>query len=419
MAQQADRPDGREDPGRADDRVLGRILQRENPVNNGAGGGIRLPKSERKTYQEICEEYQLHTQGDFGMYEKYSFEEVITYHMEPGEDWNSVLATHVKVSLDGEKTYVINSQVFVSKCIYLIGNGATVFVECPTNVAIRVLNASHTPSIYQMWAPTFFNVVFQKGKNFEGNLMECATYVICHGCNFMGFPKKVLGLDSGGAIRGCYFSACYKCIVAHGSSTIVVKNSTFYKNVVCIKAECDVKIKENAMIECCAFLHVMGTGIIRGNTFSNAGNELPTQNLVTCAKGEVIPLCSVHIVRDKVKRWPEMKNNLFTRCKVYLGFRNGPLDFKGCTFHYVTIYVDKNSADSVRMHGAYFQTILIAKVVKSDTVGLRSRKCICGNRHGIYPFLLASVTSESLPHPQVSSCNSFPYASTDDETGRL
>ncbi|AXI68648.1 E1B 55K [Polar bear adenovirus 1] len=398
------------------------------PVNDGAGesggggdvggrpSGNRWQRMNRVPFEEIREEYQREN-GSFSIYEKYSFDQVYTYHMRSDDNWNSVLSRHVKVSLDPGEVYVLDYTVVIRDPVYIIGNGATVRVKAPEQFALKIYTGQSSPTVREMWYPTITNVVFETSRGHDGSLLDAYTCVILHGCNFMGFLKTAVRLNAGGVVRGCYFAACFKGVESYGSQTVTVRNSTFFKCIVGVYASSEIRLLGNSFSDTYCSLLLNEFAYVKGNSFLNSVNEVgpPGFSMATCSGAHVLPLFTVHIVGHRKKRWPIMYKNTFMRCRVYFGFRKGCLEIFGSSFHYSTLYTDYMSSDGLKLSGTFYQSVLVVKIISSDRAGGRDVRCICGERHVLFPMLLDSITENCVPNAQVTSCNNYMYASSSED----
>lgn len=366
------------------------------------------------TYQEVLQEMADGVIDSFT--EKYSFCEIKTYFATPLDDLEQALNRHVKVALLPGVTYVIDRPWRILSSCYLIGNGATLKVNCSGGAAITFSNSMDSPMIFGMDLPTITNVAFVGSNESLGQLIFSTCKIMIHACSFVNIFGTCLRTTTLSYIRGCLFVGCERAIRADGEYPIRVKHCTFRNCIVCIATKCDYEICGNSCVNAVCFLLTNAYGKIKNNFISCNSSEDSFKNvaLYTCFGGNINPLCSIHIVANRKKYWPVMNQNSLYKCKVFLGYRKGIFKPNQCAFHYTTICLDINTANKLSMHGAYDQTVNVSKIVSTSSEQKVVVPCECGVSHLHSESRVAVITEESKVNPFSQSCHCLEYSSDEE-----
>lgn len=389
------------------------------------GGGVDLPENSQKrlcsgtvTYQEVLADFQL----DLLNAEKYTFESLKTYVLQPEDDLSEMIKLHGKIALDPDNEYEIKTSFTILNGCYIIGNGAKIKISCPVAYPINVWRYRYLPRVNGMWGVTFCNVVFERSREFPGGLFNISKCVNFYGCHFNGFLGTTIHTESDIVVRGCHFTACFKCInssalTGQGRYPLVVENCIFEKCMIGIMAKGKVKITGNSAFGTYCFAHIRGEGKIVGNVVGNPYQLANTVGIemLTCYGEKIQPLCSIHIVNSKTFLWPVFKNNNLMRARLYIGERKGVFEPKNCQFSFSQIYLDAKTIGKVSLHSVFAGTCAVFKMLPSETSHERQRACICALTHTEPVLKCVDVTPFALPNPYVVSVESGQYSSDEEE----
>lgn len=365
-------------------------------------------------YQVILNEFLA---DPFSVNDKYDFEHVKTYFLKPDDDLEEAIKTHVKVALEPESEYVIRKPVKIKSLCYIIGNGAKIKVACTESFGIEIYNRDHIPGIVGMWAVTFQNVIFERDRSLPGGIVHARTFVLFHGCNFLGCMGSALSLSSGGDIRGCHFYACYKCIDSNSKLKVSVSYCVFEACMVGIISVGLVTIRNCTGHNIYCFAFMMGSGKVISNSILNSNKfyESGLIEMISCHGGTVLPLATLHICSSFSHTYPTLRGNVFTRCKVYVGDRVGIFAPVATSLSYSSIIANKEAFQSLNLQYTFHQSSAVWKLLRSlEPDSAEVKKCLCGEVH-YWPVLeQLDYTLRALPNPYDSSCDSKLYDSDDD-----
>lgn len=375
------------------------------------------------SYQEVLTEFSLE---NYLNCDKYSFEMLKTYVLKPEDDFGEALKIYGKVALDPELEYTISSSFSIKSKCYVIGNGARVKISCPSRYPISVLGFSYFPRFYGMWSVTFTNVIFERDRATPGGLFDVKREIQLYGCQFHGFLGNVLNTEGTCVVRGCYFVACFKCVnnTAVGLSNTVpttVENCVFEKCMIAVMSKGRAKLKGNSTSGTYCFLHAEAEVEMINNSITNPYQLANTAGIemVTCSVGEVMPLASVHIARNKKASWPKFEGNVFLRARLYLGRRKGMFEPRCCSFAFSQIYIDSVAFNKVSLHAVSGSTFCVVKVLPrlevDPTVQVRYRACICSNQHEEPQMNYVDMTAHALPNAYVNSVETGQFSSDEDD----
>lgn len=357
--------------------------------------------------------------GQFDQFtEKYTFEHIKTYHLQPEEDLYAALNMHVKVSLDPHKEYVIRAPGEVHTSFYLLGNGAKVRIECADARVFIVRNSLAGPAIGGMHIPTLENVVFVSREEQTGSVVYSLSSLLVHGCTFVDVGGTCIRSCSGLSLKGCIFVACSRGIRSDGDFPVSIRQCTFKCTVVCIATKCDFTVLNCLSDECYSFLLTCGTGVMRGNSITGSVVESVSRykdlEMVTCFGGKTHLLCTVHIVENTRAMQPTIENNNFYRAKLFFGYRRGIYSLRHCSLHYCHICLDENSGAKLSLTGTYGPTVRVSQVASLDFTKRFLLKCECGTNHAAVIPQFADVTSEHLRGPNSRTCQCLEFSSDEE-----
>lgn len=390
-------------------------------VEQAGVGGERLPdrwrhdtRKEVVSYQDVLQEMADGLLDAFT--EKYSFCDIKTYFAKPGDDIEQALNRHVKVALYPGATYLLNKPWRILSSCYLIGNGATIKVNCSGGAAITFSNSMDSPLIFGMDLPTITNVAFVGSHDAAGQLIFSTCKIMIHDCSFVNVFGTCLRTTTISYIRGCLFIGCERAVRADGDYPIRIKHCTFRNCIVCIATKCDFEICGNQCINAVCFLLSSGAGKLKNNFVSCNSSEDSFKNvdLFTCFGGVINSLCTVHIVADRRRWWPTMSQNSFFKCSIFLGYRKGVFKPHQCAFHYSSICLDINADNKLSMHGSYDQTVTVSKIVSSSSEQKSVVPCECGVGHLHSESRRIPITEDIKVNPFSQSCHCLEFSSDEE-----
>lgn len=360
--------------------------------------------------QEYNRNYEVYS-------EQYSFEQIITYPLQPEDNWTLKIKEHAKVSLDPNKLYVLSEKIDVEGPVYVIGNGAKVRVSGELDCLIQVHPKNPGPNVTNMWGVIFTNVIFERDGLYSGTLARCHSFTVFHGCTFAGFVHTCLDFMAGGEVKGCCFIANFRCIINNSRNIVSVKCCTFDKNILGVVGRGPVNVVYSMFREtyCCALFQVHGKFKFNSIMDPTALADRTNLSMGTCAEGNMTMLCAVHIVGNFSSRYVEMSHNQFLRGDIYVGCRAGVFSSPQTSFHHSRIYVTAESQSRVSFTGLYTGSLRVMKMYRPDIDRHRGRLCECGATHGYYPMMLLDVTADVLQNPCLHSVDSMDYSSDEDD----
>lgn len=361
--------------------------------------------------------------GDYDQFtEKFRFEDIKTYVLQPDEDIFQALNVYVKVALDPRYTYTISRPGDLVSNFYLIGNGARINITSQESRIFSIRNVLPGPSIGGMHTPTFHNCVFVGSSDAaqNGELIVSYTNVLFHGCHFIDWGGICIRSHSALVVKGCIFVASSRGIRATGDYQITVKHCTFKCCMVCIATRCDFDICSNLFDECYSGLLTSGTGRLLKNSFTGAVVEHVSKykkiDMTTCNGGMTNMLCNVHISENKKKQTPKIEENNFYRVKLFLGYRKGIYTFPQCNLHYCHLCLDMNSTEKLSLSGSYGASLSVSKMVHINFDKRYMLKCECGISHAAVLPEFLECTGDYLLDGRRKSCQCLDYSSDEDSS---
>lgn len=370
-------------------------------------------RKEVVTYPEIIQEI-LEGQID-SFTEKYSFCEVKTHFVKPGDDLEHALNTYCKVALYPNSVYTITRSLHIMSACYLIGNGATIKVDAECSSALSFSNSIDGPMILGMDLPTITDVTFV-GISSIGQLIFSTCKILIHGCTFLNVLGTCLRTTTACYIRGCLFVSCERAVRADGEYPINIKHCTFRNCVVCICSKCDFEVSGNTCEGSVSFLLSSGSGKLHNNfvTGADTNEHFKDLDLFTCFGGVVYPLNTIHLVASRRKTWPSMNQNSFFKCKMFFGYRKGICKPNQCAFHFSTICLDINAANKLSLHGSYDQTVTVLKIISSGEDNKVLVSCECGAGHFYSENRTSTITEDTKINHFAQSCQCLEFSSDEE-----
>lgn len=371
------------------------------------------------SYQQVLSEY---LESPLEMHERYSFEQIRPYMLQPGDDLGEMIAQHAKVELQPGMVYELRRPITICSMCYIIGNGAKIKIRGNYTEYINIEPRNHMCSIAGMWSVTITDVVFDRELPARGGLIVANTHFILHGCNFLGFLGSVVTANAGGVLRGCYFFACYKAVDHRGRLWLTVNESTFEKCVYAVVSAGRCRIKYNSSLSTFCFLHMSYTGKIVGNSIMSpyTFSEDPYVDLVCCQSGMVMPLSTVHIVPSSRLPYPEFRKNVLLRSTMFVGGRLGSFSPSRCSYSYSSLVVDEQSYRGLSVTCCFDQTCEMYKLLQCteademDTDTSQQYACLCGDNHPWPQVRQMKVTAALRAPRSLVSCNWGEFSDDDD-----
>lgn len=363
------------------------------------------------SYSAILEKYNSGQMNEFD--ESISFDQLATFFLEPGDDLESALNTHVKVCLKASAVYELNKPIKIQRSCYLIGNEATIKVNCPDSPVILVNNCLRGPQIGGIGCATFFNVKFVGDPAVKNTLLLVRSHLLLHGVQFFSFGNTVIRSSCGLTIKGCFFSNSYRCVKGDGDYRIIVKYSSFENCILGVSCKTDITLKNNSfvLVECALLL--WGSGLIKCNNIVCPPSK-HRLDMLTCLGGTVRPLATVHFVSNLSKKFPVMRENVFNRGVVYVGFRKNSFHPDRCNFNQTHICLDPNLGPKMCLWGSFDQSVTISRLrfLSPRTIICR---CECGSRHKTSIPCFCVITAEFVNDPTLNSCHCLEYSSSEED----
>nr|QYW15021.1 E1B-55K [Bat mastadenovirus] len=398
--------------GRASER--GARTPRERDRSRSRSRDRRGEHTEIVRWRELLQEY-ARNQGIHS--EQYSFEQIITYPLQPEDNWSVKIREHAKVSLDPTKVYTLSEKLDVEGPVYIIGNGARVRVSGNLDCLIQVHPKNPGPNVTNMWGVVFTNVIFERDGIYTGTFARCHSFTVFHGCTFAGFVNTVIDFMAGGEVKGCCFIANYRCVVNSSRNSVLVKCCTFDKNILGVVARGPANVVYCMFREtyCCALFQVHGRFKFNSVMDPTALADRTSLAMGTCAEGNMTMLCAVHIVGNFASRYVDMSHNQFLRGDIYVGCRAGVFCCPQSSFHHSRMYVTAESQSRISFTGLYTASLRVMKMYRPDLDHHRGRLCECGATHAYYPMMLMDVTQDVLQNPCLHSVDSLDYSSDEED----
>ena len=373
------------------------------------------PGAESLPYQTIAQMQQ----SSFP-HAKFFFEQIKGYVMEADDDFESMIRTHAKIVLNPDIEYIIETPVNIRTACYIVGNGARVIIKCeePFGFVIHKRQDRCIP-VHGMWNPTFDEVIFERHEDFPGGCIVAGGQVLVNSCNFLGSLKTAIELQGGGSIRGCHFFACNKAVVLNSCFSGKVRCCYFERCIVGIVSRGHVVISNCTSQATYCFAFLGNTATLTHNSIINPYSlyDVAPIEMLCCQRNYLVPLATLHIMKNTNADFPTLDNNTFVRCKIYVGEREGVFKPLSCAFHYTTVIAENAAFSSVKIAHIHNQTMSFMKLMESEPnpdASAPERFCLCGERHREPLLHQIEMTNYGCDFHQSCSCDN-PYYSSDDE----
>ncbi|AFD22000.1 E1b 55K protein [Simian adenovirus A1285] len=374
---------------------------------------INRQRPETVFYYELEHEFQ---HGDMHLQCKFGFEQLKTHWLEPWEDMATVCNQYVKVALRPDRVYKVSSTVHLSKCVYVIGNGATVEVEGNDRVAFNCTMQRMGPGVMGLSGVTFENVRLVC-RDFHGVMFACTTELNLHGVYFFDVNHACVECWGQLRARGCTFHQCFKGVVGRAKSRVSIKKCVFERCLLGVCVEGHGRLRNNAASENICFALIKGTAVLKSNMICGAGDNRGGKHLLTCANGWCHCLRSVHVVSHPRRPWPLFESNMLMRCTLHLGARRGMFMPHQCNFSHTSVLLEPEAFTRVCFNAVFDVSMEVFKIVRYDETRARSRLCECGANHLRNVPLTLNVTEELRADHVMLPSNRTDYATSDEECG--
>ena len=366
-------------------------------------------------YQEIAHmNYQMHPDA------KFYFEQIKGYVMEPDDDWESMIETHAKVVLNPEHEYIIDRVVNIRSLCYIVGNGARVVIKCEEPFGFVVHRRSfNTVQIRGMWVVTFDEIIFERHVDKPGGCIVAGPDVLINSCNFLGALRTAVECQGGGNIRGCHFFACFKAIIFASNFRGKVRACYFERCLMGIISKSHVAVSNCTSQATYCFLYVFGTARIYHCSIINPYSLYDTQpiEMLSCYRNNLVPLGTIHCVRNTNVAFPSIFNTTMVRSRLYLGSRHEVFKPVSCAFHYSTVVVEADAFPNVKLAHIHNQTMSVIKFMESSPnpdPEAPQRLCLCGDRHPDPILHQIEMSGYGCEFHQSCSCDNPFYSSDED-----
>ncbi|AQQ73622.1 E1B 55K [Harbour porpoise adenovirus 1] len=384
------------------------------------GNGLEAPKRMRFVNELECITYQ-DVQRCQDRYKKFHFEQIIGYVLQPDDDFESMIKIHAKIVLDPSVEYVVRRTINITSCCYIIGNGAKVRIACHEPFGFLIHRFGHEEKIITgMITPTFDGICFERDRCFPGGVIVSGGHFLVNGCNFIGSLKTCIEAQAGGIVRGSHFFACFKAIVNTSSFSLKVKSSYFERCLIGIISKGHVEVLKNTAQATYCFLFARSSCTCCYNSIINPYSlyEFEHIDMIACTNGHnILPLCSIHFVRNREAPWPQFDNNTLVRSGLYLGRRRGAFQAINCTFHYSHVNLDGDCVNSVNLSKSFDQTLSVHKFIRVDEdidPAAITHLCICGQHHPAPVVTEIDVTDFVCPRRESACCDAVFMSDNDD-----
>lgn len=363
-------------------------------------------------YQDVWEDFE---KGDMHLLEKYNFEQLKTYWMNPGEDWEVVLNRYGKVALRPDCRYQVSGKVVMRRNVYLMGNGATVEMVDPRRGGFVANMQQMCPGVVGFHGVTFHNVRFS-GSSFGGTVIAANTQIVVHNCYFFGFSNTCIEANVGAKVRGSSFYACWKGVVSYGKARLSVRKCMFERCTLGVSCEGFLTATDNVASDNGCFILLKTRGRISHNMICGPGSVAPKPyQMVTCADGSVMMLKAVHVLANRRHPWPVFEHNVLTRCSLHLGGRRGVFVPRKCNLAHCNIVMEPAAATQVCFSGVYDISMAVYKILRFDDSRARTRSCECGATHLCNLTVMGLVTEDVRLDHLSHSCLREEFSSSEED----
>lgn len=352
-----------------------------------------------------------------------NFSHILAYEVGPDEDLGEAIKTNCKVFLNPEVTYTLNSTVALNIPCYVIGNGASIVVNCHLGFDIR--GTQFTPVVPDMHDVVFLNCSFERGEHERGRVRAIRSNraMVIQGCVFVGFLATCVTVRGGGSIRSCQFLATYVCILNAPGFTAVVKQCIFERCVVCVIAKGKTYVRRCMVLQCHTFVVFANTGGVTDCTAIGPPTTSPlrTIKLCTCMCGHASRLYNIHVVSNRRLPWPIFDRNTFTRMNIYLGNRRGIFHPSCSSFSFCVLNVETAAASRLTLQHCYEGFCFVRRLAQpaanapGQAFDMTQMLCLCQETHFIPRQRVVDITRRVVPNRRLVSCNTGDYSSEEED----
>lgn len=349
-----------------------------------------------------------------------NFLHVQAYRVPPGEDLGSAIRRHAKVWLEPEAEYFIAETVRFDGPAYVIGNGASIVIEC--SLGFKISNHDYAPRVPEMEDVVFLNCRFEAGGFNAGRIkaIRADRLVIFQGCVFSGFFKACISARAGARLRACFFLCCHICLLSY-YITSSVKQCTFERCVVCLIGQSRLHVRRCMAIECHTFVVFASTGSVSGCMVTGpvANSPMRSIRLSTCICGHPRRLHCIHVVSNRSLPWPSMNSNTFSNLTVYLGNRRGVFHPSATAFQFSVVNVESAARHRVTLTHCYDGFCFvrcIAPVVAEghEDYPIDTLPCHCGQSHVVCRLRVVDISRFALANRSLVSVNNGDFSSEEE-----
>lgn len=357
------------------------------------------------------------------LFDELSFENIEAYKLADPFGLGDALRAHVKVELDPEVEYHEVEPILLDGPMYLIGNGATVHVNC--DIGFRVTSQRRCPRVQMMEEVAIVNTCFQAGDHNGSKikLIRSDRMLILQGCVFFGFFKTCISARAGLRARGCHFSTCHVAIVCY-YSTACVKQCIFEKCVIGVVGQCKLLLKRCSCVDsiCLAIFASIGS-MTHCTVFGPpASSPLYPLRMCTCVCGHARRLRSVHVVSNRALCWPSMNWNTLTNASVYLGNRRGVFHPVSTMFSFTTIDVEMAASYRISLQHCYESYCFVRKLgqicndrTPETEMAVEQCVCHCERVHVVTRPLLIDITHRCVANRTTVSVSNGDLSSEEED----
>lgn len=349
-----------------------------------------------------------------------SFHNVFTYEVDPGEDLCSAIRRHAKVRLNPRHVYTLGETGHLDCACYVIGNGATIVVNCA--IGFTITSHEFAPRVNQMEDVVFLGCNFQAGSYRGGKVKAIKTdrFVIVQSCLFTGFMGCCISTKSGCRIKACQFLCCNIGVVSY-HLTSSIKQCIFQRVAICAVGQGRLFVKRCTAIDCHTFVIFGSVGSVSECSVMGAihPSSMRRLRLCTCMCGHVRRLHTVHVVSNRTLPWPSMNMNTFSNCTVYLGHRRGVFHPSCTSMHFSVVNVESASSHRVTFSHCYdgFCRVRQISPVLSDgtpNYPVEGMLCHCRHIHLVCRMRVIDMTREAFADRSQVSVANGDYSSEED-----
>lgn len=352
-----------------------------------------------------------------------SFRNIALYDVKEDDDLGEAIRTHCKVALNPSVTYVIRHTIFLNIPCYVIGNGASVVVEC--DLAFDIDSRTFSPLVVGMEDCVFLNISFERSTLRNGRVRAIRSYrsLVIQNCMFLGFLSTCIHARGGASIRGCQFLCCHMCIRSE-NLTCTVKQCIFERCVIGMLGLSKLIVRRCTSVECYTFVIFAAMGKMISCTAFGPPSMSPLRNvrICTCLCGHVRRLHNIHVVSNRRLSWPVFNRNTFSRMNVFLGNRRGVFHPISTAFSFCIINVEPAAASRLTLNHCYEGFCLVRRLTQiassedEPACSMTQMYCHCEDVHLVCSQRVVDITRSTVPNRRILSCNTGDYSSEEEDS---